>query len=560
VESVAHSQLVMLEARDGEYGDSRSQAGIPLRLFVTDAEVLSELRRHPDGEDRQRFALAALRLGVLSLRMASGQVDGETIRQAGQKLVGDVRELLSSRAVELTGQFAGALTQYFDPKTGLVPQRLNALVQKDGELERVLKSQISPDDSQLAKTLAAHVGEGSPLFKMLAPDEASGLRAQLGKTVEVALDEQRQKVLKEFSLDHKDSALSRLVTEISERQNVLGEDLKGQVELVVKEFSLDQPHSALSRLVNKVEAAQKSISDQFSTDNETSALNRISKLLQDTSEQIDRNLTLDDEHSSLSRLKRELATTLDSLSKRNAEFHAEVREVLASLQARKEESEKTTSHGLSFEEALGAFVSREAQRVGDVYESTGTRPGNIRHCKKGDFVTQMGPDSNAPGERIVWEAKADKSLDLRLALLELDEARKNREAGLGIFVFARASAPEGMVPFSRYGKDVVVVWDSEDPATNVYLQAAFSVARALAIRSKAQTQESQLALHELELSTRMVEKQVSTLDEVRKWGETIVSNGTKIVEKAQKVRAELEKQVLALDTHVAALKTAAAPS
>jgi len=558
LESAALNPLVMLEARDGDFAEPGTRsAGISLRMFVTDPDVVAELRKHPEGEERQRFAQAALRLGVLSLRMASGQVDATAIREAGQKLVGDVRELLSSRAVELTGQFAGALNQYFDPKSGLVSQRIQALVQKDGELERLLKSQIAPEDSALAKTLASHVGEQSPLFKLLAPDEAHGLKAQLGSAVQAALEEQRNKVLREFSLDHKDSALSRLVTEIAEHQQALGSDLKGQVESVVKEFSLDQPNSALSRLVQKVETAQKSIADQFSTDNEQSALNRLSRLLTDTSEQIDKNLTLDDEGSALSRLNRELTSTLEALSKRNADFHSEVREVLASLQSKRQEQDKTTAHGLTFEDQLGQLMAVEAQKLGDVFEATGTRPGTIKNCKKGDFVTELGPESPAPGERIVWEAKADKSVDLRQALEELDEARKNRSASLGIFVFSRQSAPPTLQPFSRYDRSLLVVWDSEDPATDVYLKAAISVARALAVRSRQDTQDSREALFEIESAARMVEKQAGYLDDVRKWGETIVSNGTKIVEKAVRVRAELEKQVACLDDQLSALKSAA---
>lgn len=36
-------------------------------------------------------------------------------------------------------------------------------------------------------------------------------------------------------------------------------------------------------------------------------------------------------------------------------------------------------------------------------------------------------------------------------------------------------------PLSRYGRDVLCVWDALDESTNVYLDAAVSVAKALAI-------------------------------------------------------------------------------
>jgi hypothetical protein len=223
-----------------------------LTLEVSDPDVLAELANHP-GIDRERFAMSALRVGVLALRTASGQIDAAAIREAGTALVGEVRDLLSARATEMTERLSATLTQYLDPQSGALPQRLQALTGKDGELDRALRAHVGADDSVLAKSLAAHLGEGSPIFKLLSPTDAGGLRAQLTKTIEEALTEQRRHILREFSLDDEGSALSRLVSE----------------------FSLDDDGSALSRL---------------------------SKMLSATSEQIGKNLTLDDEASSLSRL------------------------------------------------------------------------------------------------------------------------------------------------------------------------------------------------------------------------------------------------------------------
>ena len=63
-------------------------------------------------------------------------------------------------------------------------------------------------------------------------------------------------------------------------------------------------------------------------------------------------------------------------------------------------------------------LAAESQRFNDPTEATGTTTGAIKNCKMGDFVTVRGPDSAAPGARIVWEAKDDKSYDLKRALAE----------------------------------------------------------------------------------------------------------------------------------------------
>ena len=384
-----------------------------------------------------------------------------------------MREVLGQRTTEMNHQLATALTQYFDPGTGLLTQRIQSLVQKDGELERLLQQHLGADDSVLAKSLARHVGQDSPLFLMLSPTDGNGLRAQLEKTIEQALHEQREQVLREFSLDNRESALSRLVVELTESNNELGSGLKDKIDNVVKEFSLDHPNSALSRLVARVEVAQKSITEQFSTDNDYSAFNKLSKLLQNTSEQISNNLTLDNDQSALSRLKRELQGTIEEMVKSNTDFHTDVRTTLAALQARREEADRSTRHGNTFEEDLGYLLAVEAQRSGDLHEPTGNTTGAIKNSKKGDHIITLGPETAAPGVRIVWEAKEDRSYGIKDALAEIDEARKNRQAQIGVFVFSQKTAPSGIQPFTRYGHDIVLLWDADEPTSNIYIKAAY---------------------------------------------------------------------------------------
>ena len=101
------------------------QQPLMLQLKVTDPEISAALRAHAEGESRNQYALGALRLGVLALRAASGQIDTGEIRHAGQKLMSEMASLLNEHSGELTGEIAGALKQYFDPQTGLLPQRFS---------------------------------------------------------------------------------------------------------------------------------------------------------------------------------------------------------------------------------------------------------------------------------------------------------------------------------------------------------------------------------------------------------------------------------------------------
>ncbi len=485
---------------------SRSASGpIRLALEVSDPEVLVELRRHVDAEERDRYALAALRVGVLALRSASGHVDAASVREAGTALVAEMRELLSVRVAEMSERVASTLTQYLDPQSGALPQRLHALTREDGELDRLLRAHVGADDSLLARSLTTHLGEGSPLFKLLSPTDAMGLRGQIASTLEEALTEQRKHVLSEFSLDRKDSALSRL----------LGE---------------------------------------FSLDDERSAMSRLSKMLSATSEQIGKNLTLDDDASPLARLKRELQTTIDRLVRDNGEFQSQVREALARLDTRKKEDARTPRHGIEFEERLGALLSDEAQRLGDLYEATGDATGLIKNCKIGDYVIELGSESAAAHARVVWEAKDKNACSLRAALEEIGEARRNRKAQVGVFIFSKRTAPEGLEALQRHGNDVIVAWDPEDPYGDLVVRAAYSLARALAVRERRSDRESEAALAEIERSARGIEKQIGYLEDVRKWAETVKGHGEKIADRSVRMAEELRHDVERLDAHVAAMR------
>jgi hypothetical protein len=417
-------------------------APVVLALEVSDPDVLSELRRHPEGVERDKHALAALRVGVIALRAATGQVDAASIREAGRVLVADVRDLLSTRTTEMH--------------------------------ERIAM-------------------------------DANGARAQLTSTIEAALAEQRKQILREFSLDRRESALSRLVAE-------------------------------------------------FSLDDEQSAMSRLSKMVTVTTAEIGKHLTLDDEHSPLARLKRELQFTIDRLVRDNVEFQSQVRESLARIDSRRRVEARAPSHGLEFEDRLGEVLAGEAQRVGDIYHATGDSTGRIKNCKVGDYVVELGADCAAANARVVWEAKAKRRCSLRAALDEIDEARRNRQAQVGVFVFASANAPAGLASLQRHAMDIVVVWDPDDPGGDLVVRVAYSLARALAVRERCEDRSTRAVIGEIESAARAIEKQQGYLDDVRKWAETVKGHGEKIADRSARMAEELQRDVERLDGQIAAMR------
>ena len=187
-------------------------------------------------------------------------------------------------------------------------------------------------------------------MKLLNPNQSQGLLAALRNSVEGQLTQQREHILKEFSLDNPESALHRLVGEITSKHGDFTKDMKGKIDEVAKQFSLDEENSALSRLVSNVGGAQQEITQEFSLDNKQSALHK---------------------------LKEELVMLLAAQVKTNADFQEEVKVALGKLVTKRETEAKETQHGFTFEDAFFELVARDAQQRGDLAESTGNQPGLI---------------------------------------------------------------------------------------------------------------------------------------------------------------------------------------
>ena len=325
---------------------NENAAPVRLELLITDPEVSHEVSRRTAGREREEYACQALRLGVLALRQASGALDAQTLQREGERLLGSVRELLVDRTGQVTDGVTSLLSVYFDPKSGSLPQRLERLTKRDGELETMLSKHLDGERSVLAQTLAQHVGKQSPLFKLLSPEQSDGLVSTLARTIDRALQAQSDEVLKQFSLDRPDSALRRLLDHVATANGKLRAELATDVQAVTREFSLDHEDSALRRLSTAIDKTCKAVQT---------------------------SLTLDDQDSPLFRMRREIREVLDGMATSNAQFQTEVRATLEAFKARREEAARTTSHGNTFE--ARSATSSASRRSGS---GTSTRPSGPR--------------------------------------------------------------------------------------------------------------------------------------------------------------------------------------
>jgi hypothetical protein len=512
---------------DWQVGDSDALPGVlRLELLLDDAEVIAALAAYPEGRERSRIARTALKIGLLALHQAQGRIDADTLRHEGERLVSTLESRLEQAKEQIDQTLAGSLKSYFDPGDGRFTERVERLIRQDGDLERVMRSQAEKAAQLLTDTLARHVGEASPLMALLNPDDGNRFLAALRGNVEQTLGTQTGQVLREFSLDNPDGALARLLRELAEKHGTLTEALQGRIDEVVGEFSLDNADSALSRLVGRVESAQRTISAEFS---------------------------LDAENSALARMRRELMGVLDAHKESATQFQQQVLGALEAMKARREASARSTTHGHEFEAEVYRFIAASATRAGDVAEAVGETSGAIPRSKVGDALITLGPDCAAAGSRIVVEAKEAANYTLRMTLDEIDLARRNREAQVGLFVHSRRTAPEGMEPIARYGDDIVVLWDAEDETSDAYLKAGLIVARAIAVRAKIEAAAQAHDIRAMEQAVAEIIRQAALLDDVGTWTNTIKSNAEKVLARVDKVRGQLVAQGESLQEQVGRL-------
>lgn len=489
---------------------------LELTLEVRDPEALAELQAIEDGDARLRHAELALKVGLLSIKHARGEIDVRAIRGEGDRLLTEFEKVLENQRRSVQDRLEHTLGAYFDPESGRFSERVKGLVEKDGALARQLESAVGREDSTLARTLSDHFGPESRLMRLLSPRDSEGLLASLESRLAEALQGQRERILEQFSLDREGSALSRLVKELGDRHGDLTQQLEAKVQDVVREFSLDEEGSALSRLVGRVEGAQRQLQQEFS---------------------------LDQDGSALARMRKEMLGVFRDAEKANEEFRARVLEELSAMRTRREERSRSTGHGFDFEDAVGEWLTPLVTAAGDLHEHTGTKTGSISRSQVGDHVITLGPESAAAGARIVIEAKDKQNYTLAMAQDEIVVARRNRDAQVGLFIFAAASAPSEGPRFLRRGMDVFVVWDHEDPASDVWLEAGLTVARALCVAEHGGTEARQVDLPAALKAVNEVEKQAHALDKIKTSTETIQRSAETILNEVRVRRKHLLREV-----------------
>jgi hypothetical protein len=474
-----------------------------------------------DEPQREQLVVDAWSIGLRALHNAHSAAQESKLKDVGEALVSDIDRQLRAHVDQQQATIANVLGHFFDPNDGQVTQRLAAFVDDHGVLARLLDKYLGPQNSVLTEALAKQVGESSPLFKKLSPTESDGLVKILEGQLKVVMDQGHVELVRALDPLAEGGAVARFLRSLREELKGADEDRAKQLSAALAALDANDENSLLSRLVRETHHAREEVLCAVNPD----APNSPMAILK----------------ASLTKLLQEHAANQTEIARqqevRQTEFEKEVREALARIETKRSQDLKSTRGGLDFEDAVISFVRAATQGAPCIFDITGATAG-VGRCKKGDAVLRFTIESAFAGVGVVFEAKHDASYTVQRAIDELDAARKNRNAGAGVFVMARSHASDVFPGFARFGSNVLVTWDVEDPATDAYLHAAVLLGMALVMRSQPTGDAGDIAaLRDIEAR---IETELSRLEKMEKHSDTIRKNVDGISDEIRKAQKALD--------------------
>jgi hypothetical protein len=245
-----------------------------------------------------------------------------------------------------------------------------------------------------------------------------------------------------------------------------------------------------------------------------------------------KEFSLDEDGSAMNKLK----TIMDGA-------FSSFREALGIKAARAEEAERGHVKGFCFEEDLYGVVAEMGRQFGDETELVRGIHG-AHKCKTGDHLISLGEATGAPGLRIVVEVK-DQVYKAKKAVAELQEAKKNREAVSGIFVFAKGCEPAEFGNFKRIENDYYCTVDKSILAEGgalPFFWAAYELARVQAVTAARKEACGKLDLEAVQQNIDGIAALVPRLGEIITKACTVQNSGKFIEDAAKAIKVDIENR------------------
>ena len=272
--------------------------------------------------------------------------------------------------------------------------------------------------------------------------------------------------------------------------------------------------------------------------------NSVQNHLQAKTSEIINQFSLDIDNSALSRLQKSLFEKVGEIQNTNAAFFGELKKALGIKEGKDAESEKGTEKGREFETELYNHVAAFASKLDDTSENVRSIIGSVPRSKVGDYVLTLGDASGSPGTRVAVEVKKEQGYKLKDAIEELKNAKENREADAGIFVFAKGYEPAEVGDFYKLGNDFYLTVDEDElneGAGLIFFEAAYKIIRIQITGSKKIKEDKGIDKEKIKAEIASLVEMAKKLGEMKTKTSTILNNAKFIQETCDVLKGELEE-------------------
>lgn len=311
----------------------------------------------------------------------------------------------------------------------------------------------------------------------------------------------------------------------------------GKIDSIFKQY-FDLKEGKVAHLIQEQIGPSSHFARYLDPNNKESVISQLEEMVQkhlaDKTNEIVGQFSLDKEDSAICRLKK----MMDNFCK-------ELRETLGIEKGKAIEAEKGTGKGREFETALYNQVAEWGRQLGDQTENVTGKAGFTPNCKKGDYVITLGDTSGAPGVRLVIEAKKGY-YNLKGAVEELKEAKKNRDAICGIMLFAKGYEPSEIKDFRLIGSDFFATIDEEALYNGIpllYAESAYKIARAIAINTIKREEVKEINLDKVQSDLEALRYSIKRISELVKKARKIQNESSSIENLADELKQEMNEQL-----------------
>lgn len=272
----------------------------------------------------------------------------------------------------------------------------------------------------------------------------------------------------------------------------------------------------------------------------TSIQSSIAKIIEVNNKEILKQFSLDEDNSSINKLQSNLSKQFEEFFQKSVNSLSDIKTAIGV----KSESAKGTSQGRDFEDVISDYLMKVSENSNFSVEYVGNKNG--KSGRVGDFLLTFDESSAIPDYKIVVEAKNSDSYNLDKAKKELEQAKENREADIGIFIFKKGKEPVVINDFYRVGSDFFITLDDEAVVLGnkaLFLDASIKIAILSAIALRQENTNSDIDIRSLENSITEISDQIKLLSQIKSKSSTIENNSRWIREIVTEMETKLSETI-----------------